>query len=135
MFVPRVIFALLICISSAHSITPREEMEADRKQMEAAIAEKHCPDVLKYKTSPDFKTMCPESCTGLHDTALDSCLKKHWACFTSYKTILTTVDNYTKFLNSTCTEAAKNAKAAREAAEARARAKQIDESNAKRDLR
>ena len=52
MFVPRVIVALGFCISSAHSITPREEMEADRKQMEAAIAEKHCPDVLKYKTYP-----------------------------------------------------------------------------------
>jgi hypothetical protein len=124
---------VIFFMSPAHSITPLEQMEADRKQMEEAIAKQQCPDVLKYKTSPDFKATCPLSCTGLHDEPLDNCLKNYWACFASYKSMLKTAGNYTKFLDSTCTQAAKNAKAENEAAEARVRAKEMDESNAKRD--
>jgi hypothetical protein len=113
-------------------------MEVEREQMDTARAKEQCPADFKFGRSPDYKAVCPggDECHGLDfGPAHDQCIARFWDCHDSYKKTLETVGNYNKFLQSTCSERAKNLKADEAAAAARRRAKQIEDYDAKRDKR
>jgi len=137
-------FALLLFVPSAHSLTPiedgaeiaRQKMEAARVQMQGALERKQCPEKLELGKSPEIRTVCPKiDCTGLSGGDLNKCSDSVFGCMNSYREMLETVSKYNKFLDASCTEAAKNRAAEKAAADARERAKQIEDSKAKRDLR
>jgi hypothetical protein len=137
-------FALLLFVPSAHSVTPiddgtdtaRHKMEAARVQMQGALEKKQCPEMSEWGRSPEIGAVCPKrDCRGLSNADLDKCSDSVFGCINSYKVMLETVSKYNKFLEASCTEAAKNRAAEKSAVDARERAKQIEDSNFKRDLR
>jgi len=136
-------FALLLFVQLAHAGTAIEDaaqargkMEATRVQMQVALEKKQCPDKFERGKSPEIRAVCPAlDCRGLSNTDLSSCDASVFGCMNNYRLMLETVAKYNKFLDASCTEAAKNLAAKKAAADAREKAKQIEDSNAKRDLR